>query len=151
MNSLSSCKRKRCRLKTICFAFLSGLAFLAGCSNSDSPQSQLSINVEEFNAKIISQRDEEWTRSPLQVSLKFLGEDRDIGRRTIELVRTDDSNEVFLVVTDQELPDDSVEGFRHEFVLRQESQGYWSLQKVEKPWKCKQGRGHLNYSCESRE
>ncbi len=107
--------------------------------------------MEAFNRLTVAagQKGESWTRSPLLVTLKFLGETCSCSSRRIDLKSTPERfADATVTMTDQGYLDDSVRGYQYHVVLAKLPGGPWQLRRATRAWNCWRGRGHEGFSTE---
>lgn len=128
------------------------LSQLLGCGSATPSQGARELPVQEFNAQVSAAHtdtEETWTNSALQVALRFIGDHERIAHRSIEIhARPERFDTVTVVVTEEGLLDDSVDGHRYRLSLRRTPEGHWGIESAQKSRKCKPGRGHQSYSNE---
>lgn len=107
--------------------------------------------IEAFNRLTVTaaRKGESWTRSPLLVVLKFVGETCACSSRQIELRSTPERfADAVVTVTDQGYLDDSVRGYSYRAVVAKQAGGHWQLVRATRAWNCWKGRGHEGFSTE---
>ncbi len=108
------------------------------------------IDVGEYNDKIEKafKANESWVKMPMQIIVRTVGEFSEIRSRTIEMTAPTPEEPESLTVTviDDGFLDDSVRGDKHIFELKMNEQGVWKFTSAGKAWRCRQGRGHQDYS-----
>ena len=107
--------------------------------------------IEPFNRLTVTaaRKGESWTRSPLLVVLKFVGENCACSSRQIELKSTPERfADAVVTVSDQGYLDDSVRGYSYQVVLAKQTGGHWQLTRATRAWNCWKGRGHEGFSTE---
>lgn len=91
-----------------------------------------------------------WVRSPLQVTIRFLGDPAAGAGRGFSISVTYSTAEAphgvgtvarSTVVIDG-LSDDSVRSVRHRLVMVYRRPGMWALRSAARAWRCQAGRGH---------
>lgn len=97
-----------------------------------------------------------WVRSPLQVTIRFLGDPAGAAGRALSIAIAYSTGETphgfgtlarSTVIIDG-LSDDSVRSMRHRLVLVYRRPGMWTLRSAAQAWRCRPGRGHQGYSTE---
>lgn len=133
--------------KAILFLMLS---LFFGCwSHQSESVSGKPLEVKTFNLEVSDayKSGKDWTLCCYEVALRFAGNDRLARRRFVQVSEAlKQSNEVTVVVTQEDIDDDSIDGVRHRLRLRRVKEGYWIVALAERSWKCKSGRGHDTYS-----
>jgi len=90
---------------------------------------------------------EEWPADPVMVSLLFINA---TDSRTQTITRNYESTEspdsATVIVTNENLMDDSVSGVKYKLKLKKNGSGVWVIESVGKAVKCWEGRGHSDYS-----
>ncbi|MCW5959725.1 MAG: hypothetical protein KIS76_06135 [Pyrinomonadaceae bacterium] len=108
------------------------------------------LDVKSFNDKIEKayKANEDWVKMPTQVITNLVGEFSETKSRTIEIVAeiADITDELTVTVTDEGFADDSVRGEQYKFHLTLNDQGAWQVISAEKAQRCREGRGHQDYS-----
>jgi hypothetical protein len=105
--------------------------------------------VADFNRQIrlAFLKGETWTRSPILVSLRLIGETCECSSRQIELTSTPEAfQDGTITITDQGLLDDSIRGYRYHLALARVARGYWQIKEATKTLNCQKGRGHQEFS-----
>lgn len=124
------------------------LVLVSGCSEHKSR----SLPVEEFNektAEVHKSGSEDWPLSCLQVALRFAGDREEARSRRIEISSMPERFETTeIVILEEGLMDDSLDGYRHRLNMKKTREGFWRVEAAEQSWKCQSGRGHRGYSCE---
>lgn len=124
------------------------LILLAGCADIQVE----SLPVADFNAKTAEVHrvgSEEWPSSCLLVAMKFVGDREGSCFRTIEIeARPEAFESAEVVIREDGILDDSLDGYRHRLSMHKTTDGYWLVDSADQSWKCQTGRGHTGYSCD---
>ena len=124
------------------------LILVSGCSQHKSQ----SLPVEEFNEKTAEAHKsgtEDWPMSCFQVALRFVGDPEEVRSRRIEISSMPERFETTeIIILEEGLMDDSLDGYRHRLSMKKTRDGFWRVEAAEQSWKCQSGRGHRSYSCE---
>lgn len=116
----------------------------------ETSDSRQKIDVGEFNRKIetAANAEEDWVKMPTQIVAKMVGAFSEIRSRMIEMTAptADGADSLTVTVIDDGFLDDSVRGEKHLFELKMNEQGVWKFVSAEKAWRCREGRGHQDFS-----
>lgn len=87
-------------------------------------------------------------KTPLQVISVLVREFDEMRSRNvhIESEYVEQPDNLKIVITDDGYADDSVRGSRYKFALKKNGDGVWRVTSATKAWRCRQGRGHQDFS-----
>jgi len=136
-------------------AAAASLAVLALAPAPRAGAADAPLPVTAFNRRVLDAGAAAWTRSPLQVAIRFLAdpgvrpESRSVSITivfsTAEGSRPPGTVARVAVVHDG-LPDDSVRAQRTRLALVRRASGAWVLRSAGRSFRCRPGRGHQGYS-----
>lgn len=113
-----------------------------------------SYRVQEMDAFNLSVRaahqaaDGGWTTTPLGVISRYLGDvTAETRSAVVEVVRpsAETHDRVLVMVTREDLLDDSVRGVKDRLELVRDPSGLWIVAGALRAWSCQPGRGHAEY------
>ena len=108
-----------------------------------------SSEIEKFNrsTRTSHRAGADWTKSPLQVALRLVGDRHGSRERNISIESTPETfRDAKIVITEDGYLDDSVRGARYQLKLTRTDDGYWVVERFKKEVRCWPGRGHQDYS-----
>lgn len=105
-------------------------------------------NVPDFN-KVTAEaykNGADWTKSPLQVALRLVGDRHASKERTISIKSLPETfRNAHITIIEEGLMDDSIRGIRFELKMYREA-GYWVVESAKETFRCWSGRGADDYS-----
>jgi len=127
------------------------IALLSACGNKDDLDSFLDVDIAEFNQQIESgiQNREQWVETPYLIVNRLFGPQYNSeGHHTFILEQYEKDNSLTIILTQEGLLDDSVEGEKRIIDFRFDN-GFWTITKMRLGIKCYEYRGgHTNYTGE---
>ncbi len=123
-------------------------AFAKDNSESGAKETEhIIVDHEGFNKSILSAKGEAWTLDPVMVSLRFTGTFEGLTQSIERKNRSAEYPETTtVIITNEGLLDDSVMGEKYLLELKRTEHGAWLVNFAGKVIKCRQGRGHHDYS-----
>jgi len=106
----------------------------------------LSYDALNEEIKIASTIGETWNFDPLEVALHLSGDMNSKVNRDISIVTN--NNQVTVTIVDDGYRDDSIRGKKIVIQLQQDENKVWYVTDAIYGFRCQDGRGHQNYTCE---
>lgn len=135
--------------KIIFFTYSLFLVLVSACNTSDDIDSFKEEDIRSYNQQIETGRmkQESWTETPISILNKLLPpEYKSESNSYYKIEIQKNSIDSFTVIVTQEgLGDDSVFGEKR-IISFVENKGVWIIKRVRVGFKCRNGRGHKNYS-----
>ncbi len=103
------------------------------------------LNTSNFNTRLSTEVGSNWVNDPILAAHYFIG--GSFGKNQVITVENADTGYNVVVIYDQ-FSDDSIRGSRYDLKFDDSSDGYLQISSAEKSWRCKDGRGHSDYSNE---
>jgi hypothetical protein len=115
------------------------------------PDEDGNVPVDEFNA-YVEEHDPDWARTPLLAAAAFYGERERMpgegGEVTLVAERPEAEDERTVVVTEDELPDDSVRAVRYTLRFERADEETWRLAEAQWAQRCQPDRGQQDFAPE---
>ncbi len=151
-DNINAMKRQLAAI-TLFLAVAAGLSVSACAGEVKTPAMRdagyESVDFAGFNETVseAAGRQEAWTMDPVLVALRFTGPSEGMTQNIERIYGSAESPvSAEVVITNEKLPDDSVMGERYVIVLGRNEDGSWTIKSAGRAVRCREGRGHQDYS-----
>lgn len=103
------------------------------------------LNTSDFNVRLSTESGSNWVNDPIIASYYFIG--GSFGKNQIITVENTDTGYNVVAIYDY-FSGDSIRGSRYDLKFDDSSDDYLQISSAQKSWRCKDGRGHSDYSNE---